>query len=345
MSAPPNPPPNRVTMKDLALAAGVSQSTVSFVLNGQEDMRISAETRKRVMDAVAALGYRPRGAGRPPKATGLRVVGLMIDEIATSPFAAISIEGVQEEAWKHNVLVEVVMTGGDKTYENATLRKWAADRVEGVIYGSILTRKVTPPNALSQHKSVLLNCYDTDGRFASIVPAERRGGEAAAEMLIKEGHRKIAFITGESWMEAADQRLEGYERALRAAGIPIDPNLIIEGNFLPSGGRAATLRLLDGPIRPHAIFCANDLMAVGCYEALKERGERVGQTMAVMGYDDQEIAQHLSPALTTVLLPHRDMGSWCAQYLLSASATDISQTRLECPVVMRHSHFLSRPDE
>lgn len=94
-------------------------------------------------------------------------------------------------------------------------------------------------------------------------------------MLIKTGHRKIAFITGESWMEAADQRLEGYERALRAAGIPIDPNLIVEGNFLPSGGRAATLRLLGGPIRPHAIFCANDLMAVGYYEALKERGERV----------------------------------------------------------------------
>lgn len=338
MNDRPQTPSPRITMKDIALKAGVSQSTVSFVLNGQENMRISEETRKRVTDAVAELGYRPRGAGRPPKDAGVRVIGLMLDEIATSPFAAISIEGVQETAWKENVLVEVVMTGGDKEYEASVLRKWAADRVEGVVYGSILTREVTPPDTLAKHRAVLLNCYEAEGRVPSVVPAERRGGEAATRVLIEAGHRKIAFITGENWMEASDQRLEGYERALRQANIPVDPNLIVEGNFLPSGGRSATLRLLDGPVRPDAIFCANDLMAVGCYEALKERGEQVGETMAVMGYDDQEIAQHLSPALSTVLLPHREMGSWCAQVLLSQSENQKDQVRMECPVVVRQSH-------
>ncbi len=332
------PAPARVTMKDIALAAGVSQSTVSFVLNGHADMRISEETRKRVMDAVAHLGYRPRGAGRPPKDAGVRVIGLMFDEVATSPFAAISIEGVQEEAWKQNVIVETVMTGGDKDYETAVLRKWAADRVEGVVYGSILTRRVSPPDALAKHKAVLLNCYDPESRFPSVVPAERRGGEAAARMLIEAGHRRIAFITGENWMEASDQRLEGYERALRAADIPIDPNLIVQGNFLPSGGRTATLRLLDGPVRPDVIFCANDLMAVGCYEALKERGETVGGSICVMGYDDQEIAQHLSPALSTVLLPHREMGNWCAQAILTEGQHQATQERMECPVIARQSH-------
>jgi LacI family transcriptional regulator len=331
-------PPARVTMKDVALRAGVSQSTVSFVLNGMEDMRISAETRARVLDAVAELGYRPRSAGRPPATTGQRVIGLMFDEVATSPFASISIEGVQEEAWKQDVLVEVVMTGGDKGYEAAILRKWAADRVEGVIYGSILTRKVTPPDALAKHRSVLLNCYDPDARFSSVVPAERRGGEMATRFLLEAGHRKIAFISGEPWMEASDQRMEGYERALRQSGLPVDPSLIVEGNFLPSGGREATLKLMQGPTRPDAIFCANDLMAVGCYEALKELGEKIGRTVAVMGYDDQEIAQHLSPALSTVLLPHREMGQWCAARLLSSGAEPV-QDRMECPVVPRLSHF------
>ncbi len=330
--------PARVTMKDVAVRAGVSQSTVSFVLNGQETMRISAETRKRVLDAAEALGYRPRAVGRPPKAVSHRVIGLMVDEVATSPFAAISIEGAQEEAWKQNVLVEVVMTGGDKSYEAATLRKWAADRVEGVIYASILTRKIEPPDALSKHRAVLLNCYDSDRRYSSVVPAERRGGEVATQALIEAGHKKIAFISGEPWMEASDQRMEGYERALRAAGIPVDPSLIVEGNFLPSGGRAATLRLMQGPIRPDAIFCANDLMAVGCYEALKELGERVGETVAVMGYDDQEIAQHLSPALSTVLLPHREMGQWCSEYILSGDEAESMQSRIECPLVPRASH-------
>ncbi len=333
-------PRGRATMKDVAVRAGVSQSTVSFVLNGQETMRISAETRQRVLHAVDTLGYRPRAAGRPPKATGHRVIGLMLDEVATSPFAAISIEGAQEEAWKHDVLVEVVMTGGDKEYETAVLRKWSADRVEGVIYGSILTRKTEPPDALTKHQAVLLNCYDDGGRWPSVVPAERRGGEVATNALIAAGHKKIAFISGEPWMEASDQRMEGYERALRAAGIPIDPSLIVEGNFLPSGGRSATLSLLDGTTRPDAIFCANDLMAVGCYEALKELGESVGETIAVMGYDDQEIAQHLSPALTTVLLPHREMGQWCADFLVSHAKNEISQHRMECPLILRDSHAI-----
>jgi LacI family transcriptional regulator len=330
--------PTRVTMKEVALRAGVSQSTVSFVLNGNDDMRISAETRRRVLKAVAELGYRPRGAGRPPKAAGSRVIGIMFDEVATSPFAAISIEGLQEEAWKAGVLVEVVMTGGDRGYEAAVLRKWAADRVEGVVYASILTRRVEPPDALSRHRAVLLNCYDAEGRFASVVPAERRGGETATRLLLEAGHRRIAFISGESWMDASDQRMEGYERALRAAGLTVDPSLIEEGNFLPSGGHAATHRLLDRT-RPDAIFCANDLMAVGCYEALKERGETVGQSIAVIGYDDQEIAQHLNPPLTTVLLPHREMGQWCAAHILGAPDVGATMLRMECPAVVRGSHF------
>lgn len=325
-------------MSDVAVRAGVSQSTVSFVLNGLEDMRISAETRKRVLDAVDELGYRPRAAGRPPKQAGNGVIGLMLDEIATSPFAAISVEGLQEEAWKQDVLVEVVMTGGDKGYEAAVLRKWTGDRVLGVVYGSILTRKVNPPEALAKHRAVLLNCHAEGSSFPSIVPAERRGGEAATEALIEIGHRRIAFISGEQWMEASDQRMEGYERALRAAGFPIDPSLIVEGNFLPSGGRKAALRLMAGSVRPDAIFCANDLMAVGCYEALKELGETVGRSIAVMGYDDQEIAQHLSPALSTVLLPHREMGQWCGEILLSGDALKPDQVRLECPLVLRESH-------
>lgn len=330
---------SRVTMKDVAVEAGVSQSTVSFVLNGLEDMRISADTRRKVLEAVDKLGYRPRAAGRPPKSAGHDVIGLMFDEVATSSFAAISIEGAQEEAWKQDVLLEVVMTGGDREYESAILRKWSNDRVRGVIYGSILTHQVTPPDALAMHRSVLLNCHDPDRRFPSVVPAERRGGEVATRALIEAGHRRIAFISGEPWMEASDQRMEGYERALRAAGIPVDPSLVVEGNFLASGGRSATLRLLDRGVHLDAIFCANDLMAVGCYEALKELGIKVGEDIAVMGYDDQEIAQHLHPALSTVLLPHREMGQWAAEQILGEADLGAPQMRLECPLVPRASHL------
>ncbi len=95
---------------------------------------------------------------------------------------------------------------------------------------------------------------------------------------------------------------------------------------------------MAGNMPPDAIFCANDLMAVGCYEALKELGEQIGETIAVMGYDDQEIAQHLSPGLSTVLLPHREMGQWCVEQLLSTDDPSVVTERMECPLVLRKSH-------
>jgi LacI family transcriptional regulator len=323
-------------MKDVAIEAGVSQSTVSFVINGREDMRIGEEARQRVLAAAEKLGYRPRAAGRPPIATAHGVIGIMFDEVATSPFAMITIDGAQEEAWGSDVLLEVAMSGGDKAYEAAMLRKWSADRVLGVIYGSILTRPSSPPDQLAVHRAVLLNCYDEAGRYCSVVPAERRGGEVAAKALIEAGHRRIAFISGEAWMDASVQRKEGFIRAMREAGR--EPDLIVEGNFLPSGGRSATLELMKLDTPPDAIFCANDLTAVGCYEALKELGLRVGKDVAVMGYDDQEIAQHLTPALSTVLLPHREMGQWAVQSILSANDLPATQTRMACPLVLRSSH-------
>lgn len=331
----------KVTMKDVALAAGVSQSTVSFVLNGQEDMRIGTETKERVLKAAEQLDYRYRPAGRPPTRARHRVLGFMIDEIATSPFGAISIEGVQEQAWASGTIVEVVMTGGDRAYEKEVLQKWERDRVEGVIYASILTREVEPHIALRKHRAVLLNCHDKQGQFPAYVPAERRGGHAATAALIAEGHRRIAFIAGEAWMEASEQRREGFVTAMRENGLAIESDLVRQGNFLPSGGRAETHALLDLRQPPEAIFCANDLMAVGCYEAIKERGLQIGVDLAVVGYDDQEIAQHLAPTLSTVLLPHREMGVRCATRLLQRSEMKPGVTRLECPFVPRMSHLRS----
>lgn len=328
----------RVTMSEVAFEAGVGQATVSFVLNGREDMRISRETRKRVIDAAKKLGYRPRGVGRPPAELAHGVIGLMIDEVATSPFAMITIEGAQEEAWTKNVIVEVVMSGHDKEYEAAVLKKWSAEKVQGVIYSTILTRSIVPPDALAMHRSVLLNCYDEPGRYPSVVPAERRGGEVATRALLDSGCRRIAYISGEPWMEASQQRQEGYERALRQSGLPVREQYIAPGNFLPSGGRSATKQLfaLDEP--PDAIFTGNDLAAVGCYEALREMGIRPGEDVQVVGYDNQLIAQHINPALSTVVLPHRELGAWAVNAILSEGALPEGQERVECPFVPRQSH-------
>ncbi len=340
MTTNSNTPPRRVTMKDIAVEANVGQSTVSFVLNGRADMRISDETRNRVIRAAKKLGYRPRTAGRPPSGVGQDFIGIIFDEVATSPWAMATIEGAQEAAWSRNVVVEVVMTGGDPAYEAAVLKKWAAERVAGVVYASILTRMASSlPDGLAMQRAVLLNCYESEQEYSSIVPAERRGGEIATQTLIDAGCKRIAFIAGEPWMEASDQRREGYLRAINAANSPQDAPIIVEDRYLLSGGRTATLDLMAGDTPPDAIFCATDLIAVGCYEALKELGLRIGPDVAVVGYDDQDFVRHLSPPLTTVLLPHREMGRQAVRLLLDGAELAGAETRVECPIVLRQSHL------
>ncbi len=326
----------RLTMQDVAHEAGVSQSTVSFVLNGVEGVRIAEATRQRVLEVADRMGYARRSGGAPQKGQRHSWIGMLVDEIMTSPFAALSVEGAQEAAWEHGRLLVSAKTGGKADREEATLEHWKAMQVEGVIYASILTREVTLPPALDSIPTVLLNCYEATPRFPAVVPSEVMGGFAATEALIQSGHRRIAFIHGEPWMEAARDRFAGYRQALATHDIPFQPDYSRTGNFLPSGGYEATCHLLALKVRPTAIFCANDLMALGCYEALKEAGLQIPQDVAVMGYDDQEVAQHLSPALSTVLLPHLEMGRWAVEQLVLGARTP-SKIKLECPVVMRHS--------
>ena len=330
----------RVTMQDVAREAGVSQSTVSFVLNGNSDVRIGRETQARVLDAATRLGYRHRSGIRARARNQGPFVGFMIDEIATSIFASISIEGAHEAAWSAGHVLDIAMTGGNREYEEAVLDRWVQDGVAGVIYGSILTRRVTPPKPLYDLNAVLLNCHSDLDPLPAVVPSETLGGYAATEALIQAGFRRIAHISGEAWMEAAVDRSEGYRNALTSHGLRIDPDLIVEGNFLPSGGYAATKALLALKQRPDAIFCANDLTAIGTYQAIAEAGLRIPDHIGVIGYDDQEIARQLTPPLSTVLLPHREMGEWAVDFLLTRETQKsrrVQTFKLECPVVRRQS--------
>jgi LacI family transcriptional regulator len=172
-----------------------------------------------------------------------------------------------------------------------------------------------------------------------VVPAETAGGRRATEALIAAGHKRIAHITGEMWMDAARDRLRGYREALADAGLPDDPHLVIEGNWLPSAGYECTRALMSLANPPTAIFCSSDRMAVGCYEALKELGLRIPDDVSVVGYDDDEVARHLSPLLTTVVLPHRLMGRWAIEQarLPEAGRDKYPVVKLECPLIERDS--------
>ena len=332
----PVSPGRRATMVDVAALAGVSQTTVSLILNGATEARLSTLTRQRVAAAAEHLGYRLTRRS-PPRVLG-GVIGFLVDEIATDPWMAMALDGIRDKAREHGLTVFAVVTQGDPDLAEAAMTQLSGQPLAGLIHGTIQTRRIPLWPVLTRQPTVLLNCYVTGGGLPSVLPGDPAGARAATERLIRAGHRRIALIEGEAGMDTSRDRRRGYRQALAAAGLPFAPDLVRPGNWEPSAGYTQTLALLSLPAPPTAIFCANDMTALGCYEALKERGLAIPQDVAVVGYDDREVAQYARPPLTTVLLPHREMGARAADLLVALKAGHrVRSVTVPCPLVDRAS--------
>ncbi len=151
------------------------------------------------------------------------------------------------------------------------------------------------------------------------MPGEEAGAFTATSHLIEKGHRRIGFVNGEPWMDASIDRLGGYRRALANAGIPFDSTIVRNGDWLPLQGHRHTLDLIAQMSPPTAIFCANDLMAIGALEAAAQLGLRVPEDISIMGYDDQELARYTNPPLSTLVLPNYEMGRRAVDLLIDIS--------------------------
>ncbi len=344
----------RPTMTDVAKAAGVSQSTVSMVLNNMAGARLSVDTRARVLSVAMSLGYRlPRRdaalqLGVPAGAEERNLVAYLVDELSTSPHPVQSVDGARDAAWQHGCVLSVAVTRGNPEQEQALITSYLAHpQLLGFVYSTIFTREVAVPPSLVSVPTVLLNCHDSQFIGSTVVPSELAGGHAATEHLLNKGHTRIGFINGEHWMEAAKDRLKGYRRALATHDIAFDPQLVRDGDWNASSGYVITRELMQLERAPTAIFCANDLMAIGALDALHELGLAVPGQVAVMGYDDQEIAQHTRPPLSTALLPNYEMGRCALEALLETTRNDVDAAirpvgkprliKIECPVVIRES--------
>jgi LacI family transcriptional regulator len=346
------PSARRPTMTDVAKAAGVSQSTVSMVLNNVEGARLADTTKARVLSTAMALGYRltRRDQALPSAPTlinsGRNLVAYLVDELSTSVHPVQSVDGARDAAWQHDCLVSVAVTRGNLEQELAAIQAFKNHpQLLGFIYSTIFTREVQLPASLVGVPTVLLNCHSPGFAGPMIVPSELAGGHAATEYLLQKGHRRVGYVSGEPWMEAAKDRLKGYRRALATHDIAFDPALVREGDWNMSSGYAATHELMQLERPPTAIFCANDLMAMGALDALHEMGKSVPQDVAVMGYDDQEMAQHTRPALSTALLPNYEMGRSALEALLEMAQAGTKELvasrsrviKIECPLVRRDS--------
>jgi LacI family transcriptional regulator len=305
-------------MIDVARMAGVSQSSVSLVLNKMMGARISDATRDRVMDVAREIGYQlPAGRRQERIGSERNVIAYLVDEISTSPHPVVTLDGARDTGWEAGCLVQTYVTRSNPELEAATIERVRRDpNVLGVIYSTIFTRMVSPPAGLENFPTVLLNCYTQDRRMHSIVPGEVAGAFVATQHLISHGHRRIGFINGEPWMDASADRLKGYRQALATADIAFDPLLVRHGDWLPLKGYELALELLRLRNPPSALFCANDLMAIGALEAASELGLNVPEDVSVMGYDDQELARYTHPPLSTLTLPNYEMGSRASELLI-----------------------------
>ena len=334
----------RPTSRDVARIAGVSHTAVSFVFNGRADGNLSPATQERIRQAAAQLGYRPDPVARGLRRRRTAVIGLVTDEIASSPFAGRLLRGAMETAWDSDHLVLTVDSGGDPAKEDAAVAELLDRRVDGIIYAAMSLRRVRVPEGLHRTHSVLANCLPEDDSLPAVVPAERAGGRTAARLLLAAGHRRLAVIGGLDDI-ASVERTRGFRDALRAEGVTVPGEWIVRGGGEISAGYAGALRLLDGvepSRRPTGVLCYNDRVAAGVLHAATRLGIDVPADLSVVGYDDQEhMAAFLTPPLTSVALPHRAMGEAATRLLLDAieagQAPPVTVRRLPCPVISRAS--------
>lgn len=327
----------RPTMNDVARAAGVSQSTVSFVLNDRRDIPVAAETRERILEAARSLGYRLNRRAQELRLNRSTTLGVVSYGVASHPFAGALLAGMQSAARAAGhvcMVIDVEGHDGDEAVADLLDRG-----VTGIVHASAGTGPVTVNRALGETRELFVGCWPESGGTGegTVLPDDREGGRRAAAHLLDLGHRDIAFLGGPVHDFAAGEREAGLDDALRAASVDLTRVVRRHGDYGSRSGYRIANELFDAG-RPTALICGNDQMALGALLALHERGLRVPDDVSLVGYDDQEaLADAIHPALTTVRLPHREMGLRAAELLMKDPAGTPHAEMVDCPLVVRES--------
>lgn len=326
------------TMRDIAKMADVSQTTVSFVLNENSNVSILDTTKKAVLESAEKLGYvHPyRRLGK----NSARTIGFLIDEVATSALMFDFLEGATDLANQYGYQLPVIITRGASSAEEAALDAWQHSDLAGVIYGSIVTCPVNPSDRFGEVNTVLLNCHAKEREFVSILPGETLGGLRATTRLIEAGCRDIIHITGEPWLEATQKRIDGFFTGLATANIAADDKGIFCSTFSIQSGYENMKKVLSDRTCPEGIFCGNDWIAQGVYQALAEAGIRPGVDVKLVGYDNLFFSQHMAPPLTTINLPYRDMGRMAVEMIVEAGKAPLKgphEVKMPCQLIERES--------
>lgn len=311
------------TLSDVAVQAGVSITTASYILNGRSaQMRIAPETEARVREAMARLGYRPNQSARSLRTATTRTLGLISDRgagglSADQRLLGQLLLGAAAAARELEHLLVIGETGGEPEAEALLIEEMGDRRVDGIVYAGLAHARVRLPAQLTGQRVVLLNCVDPESDVPAVVPDERGGGRAAVDVLLAAGiHDGIVVVGGSS----ADGELAGSLRTAGAAARLAELGLALAGVLdCPWGVRSAydaVCGWLAHGGRAQALVCLDGRVAMGACQALAEAGVKVPEEMSVVSFDATEVTTWLRPAVTSVALPLHEMGEVAVRVLL-----------------------------
>ncbi|MGX7829709.1 LacI family DNA-binding transcriptional regulator [Actinokineospora sp. 24-640] len=341
----------RVTLADVAKVAGVSTTTVSLVLSGRgRELRISGAAEQRVRATAERMGYRRAAASLGPRPGKTRTIGLVTDAVGASRLAGDVLKGVLDAARERGFMLFLGETDGDVELESALVQSMRDRQVDGVILASACTRVVKVPHGLGATPAVLLNALpERRTSLPAVLPDEVGAGRAAARVLLDAGHRDGIHLIGAGpgpgdapdGGVAVAERLTGIHEVFAAAGVAVEGAHRCSPR-LPDSGFAATRDLLRTH-RPKALVCFSDRLALGAYHALRDAGLSVPADVSVVSFDDEPFASWVRPRLTTIALPHYELGAKAVDVLYAEAERrkDRNQAggihRVRMPVRLRES--------
>lgn len=341
---------NGVTSRDVAEHAGVSRTTVSLVLNNVQGVQISTETRQRVFDAAQELGYVPNAAAQALASRRTRIIGLILTRsphhISSDAFLNQILDGLITAAHEHSIrlLIDIVEVRHQK---KAYLDLVRAKRIDGLILSG---PRFDDDALLSLQKdrfpTVLMGQLpETD--FFSVDIDNFSAAQQAVNHLISLGHKRIACVTNAPLSyTAAAERLHGYRETLKSHAIPYDQELVRYGDFDPESGYQQMKDLLDTGVHPSAVFAASDVVAIGAKAAIVEKGLKIPQDIAMVGFDDIPLVRYLDPPLTTIRLPASELATRASKMLIQIIQGEPpaeKQVLLESQLIVRRSCGANQP--
>ncbi len=325
----------KATLTDVARHAGVSVTTASYVLNGRStQMRISADTERRVMAAMEGLNYRPNLTARSLRRSSTQTIGLISDRVATGSFGNDLLGGASAAARELDHLLVIGESMGDPVLEELLIMDMLDRQVDGIVYATAAASLVEVPEPLRAGRTVLLNCADPSADLPAVLPDDVGGGRAAVLHLLESGLREPVHVVGEDpapYSTAGVDRLRGIREGFVGSGAEVAG--VVSCRWDVASAHDALEAWLGAGGRPGTLICLNDRIAMGAYQALRERGICVPEDVAVISFDGSDLAAWLRPRLTSLALPFKEMGRRAVETLMRPDWQEAGVVRL--PMVLQ----------